>query len=324
MKLGNVEIPHGLFLGPMAGYTDHAFRQICRELGAEYLTSEMVSAKAITFSDKKTAPIARIHAGELPCAVQLFGHEPTILAEAARVVAKGMDGGVPPTSIDLNMGCPVKKIVGAGDGSSLMKNPDLAMEIVRAVKGAVSIPVTVKIRSGWDKQSINAPAFAKAMEEAGADMICVHGRTRSQAYSGTADWNIIRQVKEAVSIPVVGNGDVHDVKGALQLFLETKCDGIMIGRGAVGNPFLFREIASALDGEEVVPPTHRERYETAMRHLEYAIADKGETVAVLESRKQMGSYFLGYQGGAPARLRLNQVTTKAEVDEILRSMFFGV
>ncbi len=322
MQLGDIPIPHGLFLGPMAGYTDYAFRRICRECGAEYLTTEMVSAKAISFSDKKTAPIACVHEGEPPCAVQLFGHEAQVIAEAAKVVAKGMTNGVPPTSIDINMGCPVKKIVGAGDGSALMKTPEIASQIVRAVKEAVSLPVTVKIRLGWDKMSINAPAFARMLEEAGADMICVHGRTRSQGYSGVADWGVIRQVKEVVSVPVVANGDVRDVESAKRILDVTGCDGIMIGRGAVGNPFLFGQIAAALEGKTVVTPTHEERFATAMRHLQYAIEDKGETIAILESRKQLGSYFLGYQGGAPARFALNQATTYEEIEGILRSVFF--
>ena len=323
MKLGTIDIPHGLFLGPMAGYTDHAFRQICREMGAEYLVSEMVSAKAISFHDKKTVHIARISENEMPCGVQLFGHEPHILAEAAAWVEHGMAGGVCPTSIDINMGCPVKKIVGSGDGSALMKDPRLAYEIVRAVKGAVKLPVTVKIRSGWDKMSINAPEFARVLEDAGADLICVHGRTRSQAYAGTADWSVIRAVKEAVSVPVVGNGDIKDVASALNMMEETGCDGMMIGRAAVGNPFLFREIAAAMDGVRLPAPSHEERYATAMRHLDYAIANKGEAVAIPESRKQLGSYFSGYTGGGPARLALNSATTREEIDRILRHMFFG-
>jgi nifR3 family TIM-barrel protein len=322
MRLGNIHIPHGLFLGPMAGYTDYAFRRICREWGAEYLTTEMVSAKAITFSDKKTAPIACVHEGENPCAVQLFGHESMVIADAAQVVAKGMMGGVAPTSIDINMGCPVKKIVGAGDGSALMKTPDIAVEIVRAVKRAVDIPVSVKIRIGWDRMSINAPAFACLLEEAGADMICVHGRTRSQGYSGTADWDVIRRVKEAVSVPVVANGDVRDVESGLRILDVTGCDGIMIGRAAVGNPFLFGQIAAGLDGREIPHYDSEVKFKTAMRHLEYAIEDKGEMTAILESRKQLGSYFLGYQGGAPARFALNQATTYEEIEGILRGVFF--
>jgi nifR3 family TIM-barrel protein len=322
MKIGSLELPHGLFLAPMAGYTDYAMRRVCREMGAEYLTGEMVSAKAVCFSDRKTIPLARVRADEVPCAVQLFGHECAVMAEAAAVVARGVDGGVAPCAIDINMGCPVHKIVGSGDGSALMRDPHLAEQIVRAVKDAVKIPVTVKIRAGWDGDSVNAPEVARAVEAGGADMVCVHARTRRQGYSGTADYGVIAAVKRAVKIPVVGNGDVRDALSARRLLDEALCDGIMVGRAAVGNPFVFREIAAMLDGSSAPAPTSEERYETALHQLALAIADKGEATAVLESRKQIGEYFSGYRGGAPARAALNQATSLAQVAAILRSVLF--
>lgn len=321
MKLGNVTLSHGLFLGPMAGYTDYAMRRVAREAGAEYLTTEMVSAKAITYADRKTAPIARVGVEELPCAVQLFGHEPDVLAEAARKVASGAYGAVP-TAIDLNMGCPVHKIVSGGDGSALMRDPALAATLVGAVKRAVSLPVTVKMRIGWDPAHVNASEFAKAVEAAGADMICVHGRTRTQGYSGTADLSWIAAVKAAVSVPVVGNGDIRDVPSALRMYRETGCDGIMIGRGAVGNPFLFGQIVCALEGRPYTKPTPEQIWQTAMRQLSLAIADKGEATAVLESRKQIGEYLNGYRCAAVARREINSATSPDALSEILRRVLF--
>ncbi len=317
MRFSDVALKHGLFLAPLAGYTDYAFRTIARRCGAEYLTSEMVSAKAICFKDKSTLPLARVSADELPCAVQIFGHEPDIMARAAALVAGGVDGGVIPTAIDINMGCPVHKIAGNGDGSALMKDPHLAEQIIRAVKDAVSLPVTVKMRVGWDAQHINAVEVAKAVEAGGADMICVHGRTKTQGYSGTADYTVIADVKRAVSVPVVGNGDVTDAASARRLLDTTDCDGIMIGRGAVGNPFVFREIAAMLDGKPYTPPTNEEKFQTAMEQLTLAIADKGDTIALLESRKQLSGYLAGIRGGAAHRSALVTATSKEEVEQIL-------
>ena len=322
LKLGKVVLKHGLFLGPMAGYSDYAMRTIAREHGAEYLTSEMVSAKALVYQDTGSAPLAHITKGELPCAVQIFGHEPEIMAKAAAMIAAGRYGEIP-TAIDINMGCPVHKIVSSGDGSALMKNPDLAREIVAAVKSAVDIPVTVKMRIGYEAGSNIAAAFARELEAGGADLICVHGRTRAQGYSGEINVAAIRQVVEAVSIPVVGNGDIRTVEGAMRMLLFTHCKGVMIGRAAVGNPFIFAEIAAALDGRPYTPPTAEERYEVAARQLDLAIADKGESIAVLESRKQIGGYLAGYRDAAIARSEINRAATAEEVLGILRRVLFG-
>ena len=322
LKVGNTELRHGLFLGPMAGYSDYAMRTIAREHGAEYLTSEMVSAKALVYQDSSSAPLAHITKGELPCAVQIFGHEPEIMAKAAAMIASGRYGEIP-SAIDINMGCPVHKIVSGGDGSALLKKPDLAREIVAAVKSAVDIPVTVKMRIGYEAGSNIAAAFAKELEAGGADLICVHGRTRAQGYSGEVNIAAIRQVAEAVSVPIVGNGDIRTVESAMRMLLFTRCRGIMIGRAAVGNPFIFSEIAAALDGRPYTPPSAEERYAVATRQLELAIADKGETIAVLESRKQIGGYLAGYRDAAIARSEINRATTAEEVLGILRRVLFG-
>ncbi len=322
MVFSNITLKHGLFLAPLAGFTDYAFRTVARSFGAEYLTSEMVSAKAVCYQDKSTLPLARVRADEPPCAVQIFGHEPEVMARAAARIAAGVDGGVIPTAIDINMGCPVHKIAGSGDGSALMKDPRLAGEIVRTVKAAVPLPVTVKIRAGWDARHINATEVARAVEAAGADMICVHGRTKAQGYSGTADYGVIAAVKEAVSVPVVGNGDVTSATAARRLLDATGCDGIMIGRGAVGNPFLFREIIAMLEGASCPPPTPEEKYETALRQLSLAIADKGETIALLESRKQLSNYLSGIRGGGAYRAALVTATSFDEIAEILHNALF--
>ncbi len=322
MQFSDIQLRHGLFLAPLAGFTDYAFRTIARAYGAEYLTSEMVSAKAVTFKDRNTLPLARVRADELPCAVQIFGHEPAVMAEAAARIAEGVSDGVKPTAIDINMGCPVHKIAGSGDGSALMKDPHLAAEIVRAVKGAVSLPVTVKIRAGWDAHHINAVEVAKHLEDAGADMICVHGRTKTQGYSGSADYRIIADVKRAVSVPVVGNGDVTSAAAAKRMIEETGCDGIMVGRGAVGNPFLFREIIAMLEGRDCPPPTREEKYDTALRQLALAIDDKGETIALLESRKQLSNYISGIRGGAAHRAALVTASSHEEIASILHAALF--
>ncbi len=318
MQIGSVLFPHGLFLGPMAGYTDFAMRTVCREMGAEGLVTEMVSAKAVVFGDRKTIPLARVSAEECPCAVQLFGHEPEVLVEAARIVAAGVGGGVAPTMIDLNMGCPVHKIVSGGDGSALMRDPALAERIVRAVRDAVKIPVTVKIRLGWDDAHRNAPEVARAAESGGADAVFVHGRTRTQFYAGTADYRGIGEVVRAVSLPVIGNGDVRDAEGGARLLRESGCAGIMVGRGAVGNPFLFRTLAALLSGQPLPPPpTAAEKYAVAKRQLTLAAKEKGESVAVLEARKHLGEYLRGIRGGSAARAEIFRAESAGEMLRIL-------
>lgn len=318
MQIGSVLFPHGLFLGPMAGYTDFAMRTVCREMGAEGLVTEMVSAKAVVYGDRKTIPLARVSAEEWPCAVQLFGHEPEVLAEAARIVAAGVGGGVAPTMIDLNMGCPVHKIVSGGDGSALMRDPALAERIVRAVRDAVKIPVTVKIRLGWDDAHRNAPEVARAAESGGADAVFVHGRTRTQFYAGTADYRGIGEVVRAVSLPVIGNGDVRDAEGGARLLRESGCAGIMVGRGAVGNPFLFRTLAALLSGQPLPPPpTAAEKYAVAKRQLTLAAKEKGESVAGLEARKHLGEYLRGIRGGSAARAEIFRAESAGEMLRIL-------
>ena len=252
MKIGNTELRHGLFLAPMAGFSDRAMRRVCHEMGAEYSVTEMISAKAVTFGDKKTFNLARIRSDEGSVALQIFGSEPDVMAEGARILLERAEemGGVKPVAIDINMGCPVNKIYSNGEGSALMKNPDLIYRIVGSVSNAVDIPVTVKIRAGVDSEHRNAVECAIAAESAGASLIAVHGRTKAQLYGGVADREIIKDVKNSVQIPVIANGDIVDADSALSMISETGADGIMVGRAAVGNPFVFNEIACALSNDQ--------------------------------------------------------------------------
>lgn len=334
MKIGEIEIRHGLFLAPLAGVSDRTFRRMARRFGAEYTVSEMVSAKALCYEQKnrkseeasrsKTAPLAAVLREEYPMSVQLFGAEPEFMAEAARLLEsgeyRGACGEIPPCAIDINMGCPMAKIVGNGEGSALMKDPRLAASIVKAVVKSVRIPVTVKIRAGWDKNSINAPEMAKLLEDVGASMICVHGRTKEQMYSPGVDLSVIQRVKQAVSVPVVGNGDIFSAADAMRMLRETGCDGVMIARGAQGNPWIFDEIRSEMDGIPHRPPTSEERLALAMEHAAGIVMEKGERVGIPESRKHVAWYIHGMKGAAAARNRIMTACTLDEVKAILMSL----
>ena len=329
ITVGNFTLCHGLFLAPLAGVSDRAFRNICRDCGAEYTVSEMVSAKALCYEQLskkenvpvRTAPLASVYTGEMPLAIQLFGSEPQFMAEAARLIEersyRGCTSDTAPAAIDINMGCPVPKIVGNGEGSALMKNPKLAADIVGAVCRATKLPVTVKIRAGWDKDSINAPEMAKRLEDAGAALIAVHGRTRAQMYAPSADWNVIADVKKSVTIPVIGNGDILSAGDALRMYEQTGCDGVMIARGALGNPWLFTEIRARMEGREYIPPTLEERLRTALSQVEFMVKEKGERVAVAEARKHLSWYTKGMEGAAAARMAINNAATLSEMHAIL-------
>lgn len=313
VKIHTLTLPHGLILAPMAGYTDYGMRRVCRALGAELTVTEMISAKATVFEDKKTEALARIREDEAPCAVQIFGSEEDTLARAAERLSHGTAGGLAPVAIDINMGCPVQKIYGNGDGSALMKDPERIERIVRAVRTATDLPVTVKLRAGIDATHINAVECALAAEAGGAHAVTVHGRTKGQMYSGTADRNIIKKVKCALHIPVIANGDVTSAERALSMLRDTGADGLMVARGAVGNPFIFSEILCALRGECYTPPTVEERAAWAMRQLSYTVLDKGEELAVRECRKQLASYLSGFRGAAALRARIHTATTVSDV-----------
>ncbi len=305
MQIGNIRLSAPVALAPMAGITDMPFRVICKELGCGLVVSEMVSAKGLLYKNVKTFDMLKIAREERPAAIQLFGSVPQELARAAKIVeADGAD------IIDFNMGCPVPKIVNNGEGSALMKNPQLAYEILARMADAVKIPVTVKIRSGWNADNINAPEIALLAEKAGIADIAVHGRTREQFYNGNADWNVIKQVKEAVKIPVFGNGDILTAADGLRMLKETGCDGLMIGRGADGNPWIFKEIISALNGsDEKFEVTLDERMNMVLRHLEMLIGFKGEVIAVKEMRRHAGAYLKGMPMAAEYRRRINALNT---------------
>ena len=332
VTFGNVTLPHGLALAPLAGVSDRAFRRVCRACGADFTVSEMVSAKALCYEQrKKTAgeksvsgQLASVMREELPMAVQIFGSEPDFMAEAARMIEAneyvGCMSEVPPSAIDINMGCPVKKVTGNGEGSALLKNPKLIGEIVAAVVKAVTIPVTVKIRAGWDSASVNAPEVARIIEAAGASMITVHARTREQMYEPGVDRSVITAVKRAVSIPVLGNGDIYTAADALSMMDETGCDGVMIARGAMGNPWVFSEICAALDGRDYTPPPMAEKFEVALAQVKEMISEKGERIGVAEAKKHLSWYCHGIEGAAAARGRLMQAASFEELAVILREM----
>lgn len=316
LKIGNVGLSSPFLLAPLAGITDGPFRRLCSEAGAGLVYSEMVSAKGLWYKDKNTGGLLEILPGEGPVAYQLFGHEPEIMAFAARELDK-RDNVI----FDINMGCPVPKIVKNGEGSALMKNPDLAHDVVAAAVKNTSKPVTVKIRAGWDADSINAVEVAHAVSAAGASAIAVHGRTREQYYSGKADWSVIAAVKRAVDIPVIGNGDVTDGASALRMVEETGCDFVMVARGALGNPWIFRELNAAWRGDPLPPPpTKEDKKQMMLRHFNDVLDLKGEYVAVREMRKHVGWYLKGVPGAAAFRGKINQINSAVELRKAIQEI----
>ena len=313
LKIGNITIPGMLALGPMAGVTDLPFRLLCKEQGAGLIYTEMVSAKGIYYNNKNTESLLCVEEKERPVALQLFGEDPYIMSEMAkRIEERNFD------ILDINMGCPVPKVVNNGEGSALLKNPKRVGEIVEAISKAIQKPVTVKIRKGFSAEEANAPEIAKIAQESGAAAVAVHGRTREQYYSGKADWDIIRQVKEAVHIPVIGNGDVFTPQDAKRMMEETSCDGIMIARGAQGNPWIFKQVEHYLNtGELLAKPSIEEVVQMMLRHANAQLAFKGEYIGMREMRKHVAWYTVGYPHSAKLRGDINTVESVAELEDLM-------
>ena len=315
MKIGNLNLDNRVFLSPMAGVTDLPFRLICKEQDCGMLYTEMVNAKALCYDDQNTKKMLKIEEEEHPVTIQIFGSDPEYMGGAAKIL-----NSYPNEILDINMGCPAPKVVKNGDGSALLKNPELAAKVLKAVVGNSEKPVTLKIRKGWDDTCINAVEIAKIAEDCGISAIAIHGRTREQYYSGKADWDIIRQVKENVSIPVIGNGDVFEVEDAINMLNQTNCDAIMIGRGAQGNPWIFKRINHYMQTGEILPePTLEEKINTAKKHLKLAVEEHGEYVAVREMRKHIAWYLKGLRNSARVRDEINKIESYEEVVNKLES-----
>ena len=313
-NIDNIKIKNQIVLAPMAGISNSAYRRICKEMGCGLIYAEMVSDKAITFSNKKTLDMLYMTEEERPLSQQIFGSDVDSFVEAAKYINDNMH----PDIIDINMGCPVPKVaVRSQAGSALLKTPEKIYEIVSAVVKAVNVPVTVKIRSGWDSKSINAVEVAKVIEKAGASAICVHPRTRSQGYSGKSDWNIIKDVKKAVSIPVIGNGDIKTPYDAKRMLEETGCDAVMIGRGVLGNPWLIKNTINYLDGKEVIEPSLIDRVNMCLKHLSLLLDLKGEKIAALEIRNHIGWYFKGVKGANELKNKVYQTSNIHDIISLL-------
>ena len=316
MKFGNIEVNNPVFLAPMAGVTDWAYRTVCARLGANVTVTEMVSSRALVYQDKKSVKLLRKNEGSI-CGAQIFGNDPAIMAQAAQLALEhsGCD------FIDINMGCPMPKIANSGDGCGLMRTPELAGEIVKAVKAAVDVPVTVKCRLGWDKGSLNVLDFTRRMEDNGADLITVHGRTRAMLYSGVADWDTIRKVKEQLSVPVIANGDIVDGTSALRCLKWTGADGIMIGRSVFGDPWIFEEVQYALRGEEYPGrPALKERVETAVEQFRLSETDHGEKIACLEARKHFAWYLKGVRNASYYKKEITALTKMEDIYRVAKEI----
>lgn len=315
MQIGKLEIDVPVFLAPMAGVTDWAYRCICAQIGAGVTVTEMVSSRALVYQDRKSASLLRKNPGSI-CGAQIFGSEPEIMAQGARRAMELCQADY----LDINMGCPMGKVVSNGDGAALMRDPDRAARIVEAVKQAVEVPVTVKCRLGWDRGSIQVVSFAQRMQQAGCDAIAIHGRTRAMLYSGAADWDTIKKVKDAVTIPVIANGDIFSGEAAVQCRKRTGADGLMIGRAAFGDPWIFQEVLAALSGSTVTRPPLAQRMETALEQFRLAMEDKGEHIACLEARKHLAWYLRGVPHSGWYKAQISQLSSCQEVEAIVRAI----
>ena len=318
LKIGNVELRNNILLAPMAGITDLPFRLICEKHGAGLTCTEMISSKGLYYNDSKTKLLLNVQGEERPVAAQIFGSDIEALKYASEYVSKVVD------IVDINMGCPAPKIVKNGDGSKLLKNLDLVFCIAKEVVKASKVPVTVKIRKGWNSKSVVAVEVAKLLEEAGVSAITIHGRTREEYYLGKADWDIIKKVKESVKIPVIGNGDIKTKEDALRMFEQTNVDGLMIGRGAIGNPWIFEEVINYLQGKEQRKVTNSERLETIIEHINLAVKEKGEDIAIKEMRKPLAYYVRNEKAASKIRERINKINDKGELIDCLSEYFKNI